>query len=321
MRLRISVPEAHVQPDVLDAALEAVTRLDEALIRSGNSPTSHQLLGQGAVWRPEPPGDEHFDHGGIIAARGHGDCDDWAPLHAATLRVTGEDPGARAIVLPSGATTYHALVERSDGSHDDPSIAAGMKVSGGIVIGGPCEGFPYDGAAMPTFAPMTDGSRPGIAVIRGPEGWHARADIPWAGSPIMAGRMRGRSNVTGCYGLCSTAYEADPRVAAMSAISGAVLCGQASGCADPEHILKLVGLYGMCCGEDPLQVLQDMKDYLASLGYDPNECEHYAQAFALKIAPIGDELFGTTYSKPKATIGSWRSDIRSDRARDSLRPY
>ena len=63
MRIRVSVPEEHVSPTVVNAALEAVTRLDEQLIRSGQSPTASQLIANGAKWRPEPPGDECFDHG------------------------------------------------------------------------------------------------------------------------------------------------------------------------------------------------------------------------------------------------------------------
>src|SRR5579863_5096688 len=134
MRIRIAVPEAFADPNVIDAALEAVTRLDESMIRHGQSPTSHQLITSGAVWRPENMGDEHFDHGGTIATRGWGDCDDWAPLHAATLRASGEDPGAIARVVPSGPSTYDAIVQRTDGSIEDPSIAAGMKPArvGGI---------------------------------------------------------------------------------------------------------------------------------------------------------------------------------------------
>mgnify|MGYP003525212302 CR=1 FL=1 len=40
MRLMIAIPEANVKKPVLDGALEAVTRLNEDLIRSGASPTS-----------------------------------------------------------------------------------------------------------------------------------------------------------------------------------------------------------------------------------------------------------------------------------------
>src|SRR5262245_53396081 len=120
MRVNVAIPEAHVTQPVLDAALEAVTRLNEQLIQSGH-PTFKQALPTGIKWKPEPPGSEHFDHAGIVAHRGWGDCDDLAPWHAASLRVTGEDKGANAIVVPSGPNRWHAVVRRSNGAIDDPS--------------------------------------------------------------------------------------------------------------------------------------------------------------------------------------------------------
>src|SRR5437899_3720477 len=110
MRLRIAVPEQHVEPNVIDAALEAVTRLDEHMIRSGSVPTFDAAHTQ-VKWRPENMGDEHFDHAETVLKRGWGDCDDLAPWKAATLRATGEDPGAVARVVPTGPNTFHALVQ------------------------------------------------------------------------------------------------------------------------------------------------------------------------------------------------------------------
>lgn len=57
-----------------------------------------------------------------------GDCDDLAPYRAAELRVSGEDPRARAIVVRPGLG-YHAIVMRGDGSIEDPSQALGMPMS------------------------------------------------------------------------------------------------------------------------------------------------------------------------------------------------
>jgi len=102
MRIQLAIPEKHVTAPVLNGALEAVTRLNESLLKAGDTPTDLELIKAGAIWKPEPPGDEHFDHGKEIASRGWGDCDDWAPLRAARLRATGEDPGARAVVRKSG---------------------------------------------------------------------------------------------------------------------------------------------------------------------------------------------------------------------------
>lgn len=187
MRINVAIPEAHVTPKVLNGALETVTRLNEDLIKAGASPTSDQLIAQGAKWNPEPPGDEHFDHGAIIAKRGEGDCDDWAPLHAATLRVTGEDPGARAVVKRSGPSRWHALVKRSDGTFDDPSIAAGMP--------GKTEAWGIVGAGLPIMARQPSGvdgtfiAQPQLALrpvadrYGQVEAWQARTDLPWHWGP------------------------------------------------------------------------------------------------------------------------------------------
>lgn len=252
MRIRIAVPEAHVNPAVIDAALEAVTRLDESLIRSGQSPTASELVRAGARWQPEPPGDEHFDHGGTIAARGHGDCDDWAPLKAAELRATGEDPRAVARVVKSGDTTYHAIVQRGDGSIDDPSLAAGMKRQSSSVVGGagagemriwaqdPHDGRIYTGSLLPTVAPISGHCGPGLAlraahVVGVGTLYEARCDMPICGSPLVAvrsyvrrgGRHRSVRGVLP-YALSCTAQDYSPQGAMNAAITGAILCGDAA---------------------------------------------------------------------------------------------
>lgn len=248
MRIRIAVPEEHVNPSVIDAALEAVTRLDESLIRSGQSPTASELVARGARWQPEPPGDEHFDHGGTIAARGHGDCDDWAPLKAAELRATGEDPHAVARAVKSGDTTYHAIVQRGDGSIDDPSIAAGMKRQSSSVVGGemrvwaqdPHDGRIYTGSLLPAVAPLSGHCGPGLAlraahVVGVGTLYEARCDLPICGSPLIAvrgyaGRGGRRRRVHGAlpYAFSCTAQDYSPQGAMNAAITGAVLCGDAA---------------------------------------------------------------------------------------------
>jgi hypothetical protein len=254
MRIRVAVPEEHVSPHVIDAALEAVTRLDESLIRSGDSPTSHELVAKGARWRPEPMGDEHFDHGGIIASRGHGDCDDWAPLHAATLRASGEDPGATARIIPSGPSTYHAVVQRSDGhieaGSDDISVRAGMKPleRGYSVIGGgeaievyacdPHDGRIYQGSLLPTVGPLAIHCGPQMSVRTNGAYFEGRCDLPIRGCALVGMRHRGRRHVRHHgrhrrvrgvpYAFSATAMGETPESALSQAIIGAILCGDAS---------------------------------------------------------------------------------------------
>jgi hypothetical protein len=250
VRINVAIPEAHVKKPVLDAALEAVTRLNEDLIRSGASPTSDQLIEAGAKWQPEPPGQEHFDHGALIKKRGHGDCDDWAPLHAATLRVTGEDPEAFAEVIKSGPKRWHAVVNRSNGTRDDPSRAAGM--------GGPGSGQAWGihGAAVPLlFAPQTvhgvNGEvgtfiatphlalRPVTDRHGQVEAWQARADLPWHGWEPGDTPMD--------VAMASLHQSPVSSQAVVGALRGALQIG-ISNEADPEHLKRLSAIEDACNG-------------------------------------------------------------------------
>ena len=270
MRIRIAVPEEHVDPPVIDAALEAVTRLDESLIRSGKSPTSDQLVAAGAKWRPENMGDEHFDHGGTIAQRGWGDCDDWAPLHAATLRTSGRDPGASAVVIPSGPSTYHAVVKRSSGQLElgpaDISARAGMRpinaprnVVGangeqGIEMAAcdPHDGRVYYGQLLPTVGPLSLHCGPQFSVrgrvIGSRTVFEGRCDLPIAGSPMVGARGKrhhARRRVRGGvmpYALSSTALGPTPIGALSHAVVGALLTGDAADLATPLDRYKLLAL-------------------------------------------------------------------------------
>lgn len=236
MRVNVAIPESQVTAPVLDAALEAVTRLNEQLIKSGEAPTFKQALPH-VQWRPEPPGAEHFDHAGIVSARGWGDCDDLAPHHAASLRVSGEDPGARAIVVPSGPQRWHAVVKRSSGKIDDPSEAAGMNGRRHAIAG----------AALPMMStPQVSVSgaytlRPQIALRPTPNGWQGRADLPWhwrsTGAPTPAE-----------FAMAALHQAPLPSTALVGALDGALDLGEICGTADPEHLERLSCLRDYAAG-------------------------------------------------------------------------
>lgn len=248
MRIVVAVPEAHVSKPVLDGALEAVTRLNESLIKAGAVPTSDQLLEAGAKWKPEKPGDEHFDHGGIIAKRGHGDCDDWAPLAAATLRASGRDPGARAVVKRSGPKRWHAIVQHSDGTYYDPSLDAGMP--------GPARAVGVVGSCLPSMRPRevlghgVHGSyvstpqlalRP-VADRNGQiESWQARADLPWHWQP---------SDSPSDVAMVTLHRSPVSDQAVVGALRGAWRLGLESGYADPEHLRRVSAIADACEGCD-----------------------------------------------------------------------
>lgn len=241
MRVAVAIPEAHVSRPVLDAALESTTRLNESMMEQDEVPTFREAVEQ-VRWKPEPPGDEHFDHAKLVLGRGWGDCDDLAPWHAASLRATGEDPGATAFAKKSGPNRWHALVRRSDGSVDDPSIEAGMPTQGRGVLG----------AALPAMfhaSAVVGGAyvrRPQLALrpLRGygdtVEAWQARADLPWHWMP-------GESPAD----VAMASLHASPvsSQALVGACRGAVLLGEAND-ADEEDLDRLDAIADMLDGCD-----------------------------------------------------------------------
>jgi len=249
MRLKIAIPEPHVSKPVLDAGLEAVTRLNEQMISSGEVPTFDRALRYGIQWRPEPPGDEHFDSARTVIKRRAGDCDDLAPYLAGSLRVTGEDPGATAVVRQSGPKRWHAVVLRSDGTIDDPSLRAGM--AAGIPAMTP-EMMAVQGAVLPwMLEPQSSvvGAyivRPQIA-LRPVYGQHqARADLPWNWAAHLEHDAPSPMN------MAMTALHTAP--VAATALAGAItdLChlatAQGEGGYDPAHVDRLCAIADACEG-------------------------------------------------------------------------
>lgn len=244
MRVNVAIPEAHVDAPVLDAALEATTRLNESMMKRNEIPSfQRSLKGGGVRWRPEPEGDEHFDHAKTVIKRGWGDCDDLAPWQAASLRHSGEDPRAKAIVKRSGPRRWHAVVLRGDGSIDDPSARAGM---------GPNVAAGNRGAVVPFMRPpsaVVGGAyimRPELAMV--PHGdllndgtFRARADVPWnwqqsPHDPITPGNI-----------AMATLHQAPVANTALTgAIDGAYKLAIAGEYADEEHLSSL------CCVADAL---------------------------------------------------------------------
>lgn len=241
MRINVAIPETHVDAPPLDAALEAVTRLNETMLHNGEVPTAREAIHEhGVKWRPEPPGDEHFDHALTVHQRGHGDCDDLAPWHAASLRHTGEDPGATAVVTKSGPQRWHAIVKRSDGSIDDPSREAGMGAPRGVA-----------GAWLPMMVRGTSdvsgayAVRPQIAIrpVRG--AFQARADMPWNWKERLdepPGPNDTAMSTLHMAPLASTAL--------VGACDGAIRLALAGGYADPDHVNRLCCLADACEGRD-----------------------------------------------------------------------
>lgn len=245
MRVKVAIPEAHVSKPVLDAALESVTRLNEQMLASGEVPSFERGLRYGVKWRPEPPGDEHFDSADRVMARKMGDCDDLAPWHAASLRHSGEDPGAEAVVRRSGPKRWHAVVQRSDGSIDDPSARAGMAAGVAAMPLG------VMGAVLPVMLAPAGRSEVGAYIIR-PQialrpvygQMQARADIPWQWREHL------RRDTPSPVDISMTALHTAP--VAQTALTGAIddICclGEVCGAARPDHLDRLRCIADACDG-------------------------------------------------------------------------
>lgn len=247
MRLRLGVPRgigAAEKQSVLDAALESVTRANEALIARG-VPTFKQAMHK-VRWKPEPPGDEHFDLATTVLNRKWGDCDDLAPWHAASLRVTGVDPEARAIVVPSSSGVpgrWHAIVERGNGSIDDPSIAAGMgRVSGDHYRGPFWNPMSEDSLALATYPLRWPGA-----------GFAARVDVPSATFPASySGLATGNSRAAALVGALGPLGE---------------VCGSD---VDDDDLARICGVHDLLLGVPPNEVAEALEAvYGDEIGFGP----------------------------------------------------
>lgn len=256
MRIQVAVPEAHITPEVLDAALEGVTRLNESLLHSGSVPTFRDAL-QRVRWKPEPPGQEHFDHAALVLQRGHGDCDDLAPWEAASLRATGADRGARAVVKQVGPKRWHAVVRKSDGRIIDPSAAAGMpNPSHTAVVGGVLPPMQTESSVVGTYIEHPRlALRPMFDRAGQHESWQARADLPWHWHP-------GRSPVD----IAMVSLHKSPIAA--QAIAGAAIgaahLGAHDSPPDPAAMMRLQAIADLAGGMPYAEVCGIYGDELAA---------------------------------------------------------
>ena len=241
MRINVAVPEEQVTAPVLDASLEAVTRLNEQLISEGKVPLFDEVRDH-IRWKPEPPGDEHFDHAGVVLGRKWGDCDDMAPFAAASMRASGEDPGATAVVRRSGPKRWHAVVELSDGTIRDPSRETGMGQPAGVRGAGlPAMGLGPSSAVVGSYIMRPQlALRPITDTLGHPEAWQARADLPWHWLP-------GNSPAD----IAMAALHASPvsSEAIVGACDGIVALGEAND-VDDEVLNRARAIAELCEGAD-----------------------------------------------------------------------
>lgn len=135
MKLDLEIPD-RLGASALDAALEglvglAVEELSQAVPEelTGEPGLTFPPLYRAGVRYQREVGTERWLTPLQTLASGRGDCEDLASWRAAELRVSGEDPDARARVIRSGPRTWHAVVERGNGQLEDPSRELGMGTS------------------------------------------------------------------------------------------------------------------------------------------------------------------------------------------------
>lgn len=119
--------------EALDVLLEALVQTNEIWWRA--HPEAPPLYRWGVNYQPEPRNTPETWVGvGMIRRQRWGiDCDDWAPARAAELRVRMHEPARviwtmRKVRGADGQPRriYHVLVERADGTIEDPSAVLGM---------------------------------------------------------------------------------------------------------------------------------------------------------------------------------------------------
>lgn len=122
LHVRIKVPPI---PEAIEALAEGLVRLNVALMRYADARGVElpPLYGSGITYRREPRGREWWETAedvASVATKRSGDCEDLAAMRAAELRFY-EGEIARVRILRTSRGSFHAVVEREDGSLEDPS--------------------------------------------------------------------------------------------------------------------------------------------------------------------------------------------------------
>lgn len=122
LHVRINVPPF---PAAIEAVAEGLVLLNMVLMEHADERGVElpPLYSTDVRYRREPKGREWWESAadvlGVVTKR-TGDCEDLAAFRAAELRYyEGEDAYVR--IVPTSRGSFHAVVERGDGSLEDPS--------------------------------------------------------------------------------------------------------------------------------------------------------------------------------------------------------
>jgi hypothetical protein len=122
LHVRIECPPI---PGAIEALAEGLVRLNVALMEHAaeRGVEAPYLYDTDIRYRREPRGQEWWETADDIIGmvkKQSGDCEDLAAYHAAWLRAFAGEL-ARVKIIRTARGTFHAVVEREDGSLDDPS--------------------------------------------------------------------------------------------------------------------------------------------------------------------------------------------------------
>jgi hypothetical protein len=123
LHVRVNVPPI---PGAIEALAEGLVRLncfymEHADERGIETPS---LYACGIVYRREPHGEEWWESAADalgVATHRSGDCEDLAAYRAAELRTFLDEPTACVRIVRTKRGSFHAIVQRGDGSIEDPS--------------------------------------------------------------------------------------------------------------------------------------------------------------------------------------------------------
>lgn len=123
LHVRVEVPPF---PEAIEALCEGLVLLNCVLFESAaeQGVLMPSLYDTHVKYRRERPGREFWETARDVlgvANDGEGDCEDLANYMSAWYRVFGDDEDARTVILRTSRGTFHAVVQRGDGSLEDPS--------------------------------------------------------------------------------------------------------------------------------------------------------------------------------------------------------
>lgn len=114
MRVPVSIPA--IMAAVEGLAALSFQEMHDASLGGDGFPSLYE---SGIVYRREPQGREDWQSASELLKSGAGDCEDLAAYRVGELRNEGEPAIVKVIQNPSGS--YHAIVQRADGTLEDPS--------------------------------------------------------------------------------------------------------------------------------------------------------------------------------------------------------